>query len=394
MSKAFLLLMCSTLIFAETWLSPEKEAILQHQSEQIDATHEKMRYEWISPLIFKAQTGTEHSALGTTAKRSNTGISISQDLFRSGGIEYTISYADSKFEANRISLNQMIASLREDICLNVLKYRKNLLLMRQSNLKLKNNEIEIFLKRKQYEAGAVDITLLNRALMDKSIELKNNAALLSESSQLINTHRSMSDSPIDSIDIPVFTLISKETFVNDALSLQYENTLSRSKADQYNLIRSSYLPTLALIAEGGYQYYDADTLQNTVHGNYYSAFLNLSIPLSYTAEAAREESFSELLAQKAKSADTKRQIAADYNNAITRIENHNRLIQIFQTNLSYYDELIQTTKTAVDAGYKAGYDLMTLQNTREIESIEIELQQLEIQIESAKLHFSTTKDLP
>lgn len=394
MYKASLLLMCSSLIFAEPWLSTEKEAMFQHQSEQINASREKMRYEWISPLILKGQSGTEHSVLGSTAKRSSVGASISQDLFRSGGIEYSISYADSKSEADHISLYKTIASLYEEICLNVLKYRKNLLLTRQSDLKLKNNEIEIFLKRKQYEAGAVDITLLNRALMDKSTELKNNASLQSENRQLINTHQRMSDTPIDSINLPIFALITKETFVNDALSLKYDNALSRSKADQYDLTRSSYLPTLALNADGGLQSYDADTLQNTVHGNYYSAYLSLSIPFSYTAGASREESLADLLAQKAKSADTKRQITADYNNAIERIENHNRLIQIFQTNLSYYDELIETTKTAVESGYKAGYDLITLQNTREIESIEIELQKLNIQIELAKLHFSTTKDVP
>lgn len=389
---AFFLSLCSTFIFAETWLSDEKEAIIRHQEDLIGATYEKLRYEWISPLILKGQSTQEHSIMGITGQRTSVGASISQDLFRSGGIGYSIDYADSKFSADRISLEQTVASLREEVCLNVLNYRKNLLLLRQSELKLKNNEIEIFLKRKQYEAGAVDITLLNRALMDKSTELKTNASLQASQNQLIESHQSISDTPIESIELPKFTLISKDIFINDSLSLQYENAMTRTNSDRYNLTRSSYLPSLTLIGEGGVQRYDTDP--NDLQGSYYSAGLSLSMPLSYTAVAAKQEAFSTLLTQKAKSADMKRKIQSEYANALIRIQNHERIIQIFETNLSYYDELIQTTKAAVDSGYKAGYDLLTLQNTRAIEAIEIELRRLDIQTELAKLHFAHTKELP
>jgi len=53
-----------------------------------------------------------------------------------------------------------------------------------------------------------------------------------------------------------------------------------------------------------------------------------------------------------------------------------------------YDDLIQATQAGVNAGTKTGYDLQTLKNSKKIEELEIKINEINIQIELAKLHFS------
>ncbi|HEX5624065.1 MAG TPA: TolC family protein, partial [Sulfuricurvum sp.] len=86
-------------------------------------------------------------------------------------------------------------------------------------------------------------------------------------------------------------------------------------------------------------------------------------------------------------ADTKRLMEASYEQKVALIENYRRLITIIRSNLHYYDELIRATEAAVKAGYKAGYDLQTLQNSRAIEELEIKINDLNIQIELAALYY-------
>ncbi|MDP2078969.1 MAG: TolC family protein, partial [Sulfuricurvum sp.] len=68
-------------------LSPEKQTYFQHQQHQIDATYEKLRYDWLSPINLNASSIYEKSAsFWAKHTRKNLSAGIAQDLFRSGGI--------------------------------------------------------------------------------------------------------------------------------------------------------------------------------------------------------------------------------------------------------------------------------------------------------------------
>jgi len=55
-----------------------------------------------------------------------------------------------------------------------------------------------------------------------------------------------------------------------------------------------------------------------------------------------------------------------------------------------YDDLIKAIQAGVNAGVKTGYDLQTLKNTKSIEELEITINEINIQLELAKLHFAIT----
>lgn len=372
-----------------TLLSPQKKDYYEFQQHQIDASYDKLRYDWLSPMNLRASSIYEKTAtFGAKDTRQTLSAGIAQDLFRSGGITYAIEYAHAKKEADTLALDKEIAGLNQQLINAVLTYRKNAIALQQSDIRLKNTQIEIFLKRKQYEAGDLDITFLNNALMAQSNELKNNTSLRYALAEQKYEAAKLSDLSVESVSIPTYSLTKKEAFLEEGWNIRYSQALSQSAAQQYGQIKSMYLPKLTLIADAGYQRYDAQSgIATDYQGNFYDAGLQLSVPLTYNSSAASQEAQALYLKQQAFTADTKRQMNAMYDQTLALIESYQQTIHITQNNLKYYDELLGATKAAVNAGYKAGYDLQTLQNTRSIEELEIQINEINIQIQLSQLHY-------
>ncbi|MGZ5207858.1 MAG: TolC family protein, partial [Sulfuricurvum sp.] len=304
-------------------LSPEKQSYYEQQQRQIDAGSEKLRTDWISPLNLKALTFYEKSSAGTQDTSQSISAGVAQDIFRSGGITYAIGYADAKKEADIVGMQKEIAGIYQELIFAVLSYRKNALILEQSEIKLKNAKIEIFLKRKQYEAGDIDITLLNNALVNQSSELKNNTAIRFALSQQHLEAAKFSDRSIDTINLPAFALIQKDEFLVEGWNIRYADSLSQTTAQQYGQTKSAYLPKLTLIADAGVQRYDSREFAD-YHGNFYDMGLQLTIPLTYNATATVQEVQSTYLKQQAQTADLKRQMSAQYDQSIAHIESYQR----------------------------------------------------------------------
>ncbi|MFA6145612.1 MAG: TolC family protein [Sulfuricurvum sp.] len=386
----FLIVVTSFLYSSDlSLLSPEKQSYYKEQQNQINSGYEKLRTDWISPINLKASSIYEKSAsMGMRDVRQNLSVGMAQDIFRSGGIEYSIGYAQAKKNADTIAMDKEIAGLNQQLVTAVLNYQKNALLLQQSEIRLKNTKIEIFLKQKQYEAGAVDITLLNNALMTQSGELKNNTTIRFALAQQRLETTKLTNHPIDTLTLPTFTLAQKENFLNEGWNIHYANAIAQSNEQQFGQIKTSYLPKLTLIADAGLQRLDGQNSSlGDYRGNFYDAGLQLSIPIAYNASDALQEAQAATLKQRASIADTKRQLEGVYEQSLSHIESYQSVITITKENLNFYRELITATKAAVDAGYKAGYDLQTLQNTRSIEELEIQINRINIQIELATLHF-------
>lgn len=395
-------LLCSTLNGttsdakdASQLLSPEKQVLLRHQQEQNDAEHAKLRTNWIAPLNLTGTYSNDKSAAAdsrSTTKR--LGASITQDVFRSGGITYQIGYADAKNDASRIALEQQVSNLNLQLFTALLGYRKNSYEIDQSAARLANYDIEIFIRRHLYEAGKNDITQLNTSLMDKSTELKNASSLRYARAQQRLEIAKLSDIDPETYTPPVFTLTARNDYLAENLELRYAKAQNRTYTLLSDVTRTAYLPTASLSGSTGYQNTDPGNSGGAYDGGYYSAAVNLNVPLSYNGTFASQEAKAAALKQSADTADRERLAKAAYEQSIELIENYRRTIEIAQSNLALYNDLIAAIQAGVDAGTKTGYDLQTLQNTRSIEENTIRINEINIQIELAKLHFTTSKELP
>lgn len=381
---------------AETELfSPQKQNLLREEQNRYESEYEKLKYNWIAPINLNASYGYDKSAIGEHANNKKISASVSQDVFRSGGITYQIAYADAKKASSKIALDMEIASINEKLFSAILNYKKALRQKEQSELNLKNREIEIFIKQQLYDVGKADITELNNALMGQSSELKNLAAYNYTLAQQRYEISKISDINPDTFLLREFALTKESDYLQNNLELNYARSQSVGNEYLYGIAKSSYLPSVALNANIGYQDYDAKKLSNGYDGGFYGAGISVNVPLAYNSSATIEEAKSAHLKQLADVVDKERRTKASYAQSLELIQNYRSQIEITSKNLALYDELIATIKAGVDAGVKTGYDLQTLKNSKAIEEQTIKINEINIQLELAKLHFAlkNSKDI-
>lgn len=386
----FLTLIPLSLLGADTasLLSPEKQTVLKYQQEIYESEHQKLRYNWISPLNLNAIYDYDKSAQGGYHSDTETlSASISQDVFRSGGITYQIKYADAKKHSETIRLQKDIALYNQQLFIALLNYRKNSVLLDQSRKRLENKEIEVFIKRQLYEAGKVDITELNNALMAKSVEQKSIASLKYALAEQRYEIAKLSDINPENFPLPRFDLVGQEQFVEHQFDVEYSRAQADTLKNLSGVTSSRYLPTLSLNGDIGYRRYDPQELSG-YSGNFYSAGVQLTLPLTYNASATIQEAQATYLKENAAIADKKRELDAAYAQVIEKIESYRENIAITSENLILYNDLLRAIEAGVNAGTKTGYDLQTLKNTKAIEELEITINEINIQILLAQLHFA------
>lgn len=388
----FLLVVAALPVMAQeslSLLSQEKQSVLQLQKEIYESEYEKLRTNWIAPLNLTGSYSYDKSTQGD--ERSETkrvSGSISQDIFRSGGITYQIAYADAKKEREALSWLKEAAGYNQQLFTALLDFRKSLYQKEQSVLRLKNKEIEIFIKRQLFEAGKADITELNNALMEKSSELKTLASL--EYTIAFQRYEIAKTSDVDpgSVELPRFELMERNEYLQRQFDLLYAQANTQTLRHLYDVTTAGYLPSVALNAALGYQNYDPIDNPGGFGGHYYSAGVSVSLPLAYNASATIQEAKATYLKQAASAADISRETAASYAQSVEKINSYRETISITSRNLALYNDLIGAIKAGVDAGTKTGYDLQTLQNSKMIEEFDIKINEINIQTELAKLHFS------
>jgi len=380
----FLVMVLNLVAVENPLLRVNKQEIINEQKKEIEANAQKIKYDWIAPLNLSStysKTNTQDDAV------SDTSVNLNQDLFRSGGISYKIDYADVKLENSLTSLALENTSLYEELFSGLLEYKKLYLILQQNHFTLLNTEIDVFLKTQQYKAGDVDITELNRALRERNaalkIELTAKQAIVEKEIEL----KKLTDRELDSIEIPRFELVSKEEYKESNYDLLVASTNKELADKEYKITKSSYLPTMSANAAYGYR----DNSNINFHDDYYTLGVTLSMPIDYNTKATLQESKAIYLQNSLNIEESRVDAIALYDAGVSKIENYQAHKGVTQDNIELYTKLIDITAKAVESGLKSGYDLQTLQNTKRIDELELQVSDINIQIELAKLIFATKK---
>ena len=363
-------------------LRVNKQNILNEQKKEIEANSQKIKYGWISPL----NLSTSYSKNDTQDEGvSDTSLNVNQDVFRSGGIFYAIDYANVKEKNSLTSLALENSSLYKELFLTLLELKKLRLILEQNHFTFLNTEIEVFLKTQRYKAGDVDVTELNRALRDKNaalkIELIAKQAIVEKEIEL----KKLTDVELRDIKIPTFELSSQERYKKTNYLLQVSKLNSELSDKSYKITRSSYLPTLRL--NGAYGYVDNPNINFS--DDYYRVGATLSMPLDYNYYSTLQESKAIYLNNKMQIQESNIEEMALYEAGVSKIKNYEAYKVVTKDNIKLYANLIEIIQKALESGLKTGYDLKTLQNTKKIDELELEISDVNIQIEIAALIFAT-----
>lgn len=372
----------------EIELTSEKKTLLNETKKSIEFGTDAQRYQWVSPVNLSLSHTQQRPESNSEFEGLNKAtLSVNQDIFRSGGIYYTIKYANGKQSYDNLALEQKFQNYQKEAILSLLNILKLELQCEQNKYLVKNKEIAVILKRALYEVGSVDITELNDAIREKNTE-QTNYLLLNES--LVKEKQNLSkytDQDINTLVLPKFALINED----DYCTSNYNVTLARQQNDvtydSYQIKRSSYLPSIALTAQASYADYTNSSLTRQ-NGNAYSIGTVLNIPLDYNSFSSIEEKHALYLKQLAQTKDVLREETIGYQQSLQTIKRYEGVNKIQEENLALYRSIFVVTEKAFKAGYKSAYDQQTLQNSIKFAELEIQINDLNIQIELAKLHYT------
>ncbi len=228
MKKIIILPFFCSLLFANEieLLQKDKKELRQIEKEIIQKKYESAKDEWIGTINLNSSLGksrdfTEDENSDMTR---NMSLGFSQSIFESGGIEYSIEYARQQLKSDLIAWENQNIALIQSIYETLLAIKKLKLQIEQSDYSLKNKEIELILKKIQYEAGKVDIIDLNNAVMSRNNQQKENISLknsLKDKEYEFSKYTTLKSNEIKMID---FKIVDRDKFLRDNLNIRYENS--------------------------------------------------------------------------------------------------------------------------------------------------------------------------
>ena len=399
MNKIIIFPLFCSLLFANEMelLQKDKKELRQIEKEVIEKKYEGAKDEWIGTINLNSSIGknrdfTENENSDMTR---SVGLSFSQSIYESGGIEYSIQYARQQLKSDLIAWENANIAIFQTIYETLLSIKKLKLQIEQSDYALKNKNIELILKRIQYEAGKVDIIDLNNAVMSKNNQQKENISLrnsLKDKEYELSKYTSLKSNEIEIID---FKIINKDKFLRDNLNIKYENSKVELLDTSYKQLKSTYLPKVSLSTSAGYSNNENLTTNATGDDERNGSIgLNMSMPLfDITKDAKLEKSKLEVLKQKVNVTDIKNELVYEYEQILAQINTYDEYEKTIDSNLKLYDDLIMVNKSSNSAGMTSDYDLEVLQNTKIINEYDFQINDINKKLQYSKLYFKTKADI-
>lgn len=398
MRKLFIFLLTFTYLFANEdglkLLKDDKKEYRKLDKESILKKYDYSKNSWIGTINLDASVSTTHpfdkSKDDDYSKEASIGFT--QSLFESGGIWSKIDNAKSTFDYDLLSWENENSEILLSIYSTLLEIKKLKYQQFQNRIKYENKDIELIIKKIQYEAGKSDIIELNNAVMSKNIAYRDVISVENSLKQKELELAKYTDLKYENIEILDFKPISKEDFLEKNFSLLKEDARVAILNSSYKIDRSKYLPKLTLNANARYSNTKDDfnnMLSDTRKEDSQStASLNFSMPLfDYNMSSKLQESKIEVLKQQTYLNDLKSDIESDFEQILTKIDTYEKISKSIDDNIKLYEDLIKANRVSNQAGMTASYDLEILENSKKINEYDLLINDINILQEYSKLYF-------
>ena len=171
-----------------------------------------------------------HSSVDDPINTGRFTVVIDQPIFRSGGIYYAIKYSDALRNANKSDLTLQKRKLIGDAVEILFNLKKTRLEQEKLKLLIKNDTIDIYQKRDSYEAGLLDSSFLDQAILKKS---QDEASLLEMELRMLELQQGfslLSDKNPKDLKLPKLSMMSKSDFTDNNLDLQTDRLKQKSQS--------------------------------------------------------------------------------------------------------------------------------------------------------------------
>jgi outer membrane protein TolC len=392
LKKLFLLcsLVTSSLIYADELgdiLSNNKELIFDYQFESNELESDILSKSWMNPVRLQYNKNYTTQFVDTTRITGGYSVIIDQPIFKSGGIYYGIKYSQALRHANKAELTLQKRTMIGDAISILFNMKKTKLEQKKMKYQIKNDTIDIRQKRDSYEAGLLDSSFLDQAILKKS---QDETALLQMELTLMELKQKfslLSDKNPNKLQLPTLKLMSKSNYSAENLELKRDRL--RAEQSDYNqkVTWAKYLPTISL--QG--QYTDADlnpffASNPDIKEKYYTYGFTISMPLDINLLSDIEASKVEKLRAAVEVLDRKNTVEEEYDWIDNSLSILDKKILLAKKDEKVYKNLYRLTKNLADAGEKTSLDADIMHNSLQIRKIDQKIYEIDKQIQLLKLY--------
>ncbi|HEY9190682.1 MAG TPA: TolC family protein [Sulfurovum sp.] len=392
MKKLFLLcsLLVSSVIYADELgdiLSDNKELLFDYQLESNELESDMLSKSWVNPVRLQYSRDYSTQIEDITRRTGGYSIVIDQPIFKSGGIYYGIKYSQALRDATRADIQLQKRMMIGDAISILFNMKKTKLEQEKLKYQIKNDSIDILQKRESYDAGLLDSSFLDQAILQKS---QDETALLQTELTLMELKQKfalLSDKDPKHLRLPALKLMGKNTYSEANLELKRDRLRAEQADYNQKVTWTKYLPTVSL--QGQYTEIDGDGPLFYPPGmklNYYNYGFTISMPLDINTFSDIEASKVEKLKAAVEVLDRKNTVEEEYDwvdNSLTILD---KKITLAQKDEKVYESLYRLTKNLADAGEKTSLDADIMQNSMQIRKIDQKIYEIDKQIQLLKLY--------
>ena len=364
----------------ENYLSKTKEDILQFSYDKAMEDSNKLKNDWINPITYKyIYSNTE------TYDTQKSFISISQPIFKSGGIYYAIKYAKSVQNQTNTGINLQKKELIKQTINLLFQIKKIDVSISKQNLMIQNAKLDVERKKEQVLNGILDTSFLDNAILDANSKQNTLIDLEYQRTIYVSNLSTFSDKKYEEMKLPVLTLSQDDQFLEKNIYIKQAQDEINTSYWFKNMVSSNYLPTINFTADYT-KYHDTDNNPSLTKDGTQNYGFNITIPLDIKYSNTIESAKLEYLQNKATLQDKKKEEKVLFDNVNSKIISLDKKMIIAKNDIELYDSLVTQIKEQLDVGMKTQSDVETIQNSRKIKTLEIESLKIDKQIELLEIY--------
>jgi len=364
-------------------LSQTKKEILNYSYEKSIEDSDKLKKDWINPFNYKYIYNNGETY---TTKRST--VSITQPIFKSGGIYYAIKYANSIGEYSTTSVDVQRKELIKQTINLLFQIKKIDITIKKQKLLVANAKLDITRKKEQVLNGILDTSFLDNAILDANTKQNNLIDLEYERETLINNLSKLSDKQYNEVELPKLALIEENNFLDNNIYIKKAKEDINSAYWLKNMTISSYLPTVNLTADYT-KYHDIDNNPALSEDGNTNVGFNITIPIDIRFNNTIASTKLDYLQKKATLEDQKKEEQAIFKSSLAKLKSLDKKMEIAKSDVQLYDSLLMQLQEQLSVGMSTLSDVETMKNSKAIKKLELLSLDIDKQIELLEIYSRT-----
>ena len=379
--KVLLLTILSILsLNANGILSKEQLDSLKFAKEKAKQDSSKLKIDWINPITYTYSYSDDES-LGITKQST---ITISQPIFKSGGIYSAIKYSNNLKASSNLSIYLQKKALVKKALNIAYNIKKLELQIKKQTLNLDNANIDLRIKKEGVFNGLLDMSFLNNAIISRNKIKSTLVELEFQKKSLIYSFNNLSSKKIDEIELPTFTQIDIKDFEENHLEIRKTKVDIEAKNNSKWVTTAKYLPTVSVN-------YTKTLNHNTDKDNDTYGF-KVVVPLDFKGYYDSGSAKVEYLKAKKDLEILKLKERNFFYTQNLKIAMIDKKIALTKENINSYKELLFQTIELANAGIKTSDDVKILENSKNIEILTLKILSIDKQIELLEIYGKIISD--